>query len=699
MDLTAPVKTEGEASNSENSFIPRTLPLTPTSSAASSSPITPFAPNLGSLSSQLTPEEQTAAYKKANILALSHLAKRGGPNVKDMFSVQQKLQEFLTSLITLAGQKGPQLKVTVQMLVQNLVTGQITEEDFASRIESDLHSQHQPSLLPFLKNSVPHLKTRLQLQQVFMKEIVQRALAEKKNTSTNTSTSSSPLPTAPSSSSSSSSGTTTPSTNPPPSSQAVSLVTSSSSQPPPSILPSPAPAGFSIAGVGGTVAKPILIGGSAVTIGIPPSSSTSQPASTGKLTVAQSSNQITFENLGIKLPKVLCDQIAKLPLEQQKFVLTHHRKKVQQLKEQQAKQQLAASAKVTREQQQHGGSAKVVREQQQKLIREQQVSLMMGMNKQGSGFQNSGSDGKGKVSFASMKLIPGSSTSTTSLTSGTAGKKGKGKDPARGDIDEEEEVGMDILDEVGVNLQEETAQFLPPTMGEGAVSRSCKDVVFLNMSTLRQKVEAIMRLNGVQEISEETLVLLSHATQERIRDVVEKLTEISQHRTEVLKDDSNYQAQSEVRGQLRVLETIDRVIHKRKQERENEQTLRAAKSRSKGADPEKAAKIREEAKQIQQDEATRIRNESANRTALAAIGRKRPLPTNADDSVGGGTSAAVGSLEGGTSNNSLMTSSLFAPLVTTRAPKRHVTSRDLLFYMEQERETRKSLALYKILLK
>ena len=30
-------------------------------------------------------------------------------------------------------------------------TGTITEEEFAVRIESDLHSQHQPSLLPFLK--------------------------------------------------------------------------------------------------------------------------------------------------------------------------------------------------------------------------------------------------------------------------------------------------------------------------------------------------------------------------------------------------------------------------------------------------------------------------------------------------------------------------------------------------------------------
>jgi len=122
VDLSKPVKTEGEASTVENSFIPRSLSLQPSQpSLTNSSPITPFAPNLGSLSSQLTSEEHTAIYKKANIFALSALAKKGGPNTKDMFTVQQKLQEFLTSLITLAGQKGPQLKVTVQSLVQSLV--------------------------------------------------------------------------------------------------------------------------------------------------------------------------------------------------------------------------------------------------------------------------------------------------------------------------------------------------------------------------------------------------------------------------------------------------------------------------------------------------------------------------------------------------------------------------------------------------
>ena len=32
-----------------------------------------------------------------------------------------------------------------------LQTGQVSEDDFANQIEKDLQSQHQPSLLPFLK--------------------------------------------------------------------------------------------------------------------------------------------------------------------------------------------------------------------------------------------------------------------------------------------------------------------------------------------------------------------------------------------------------------------------------------------------------------------------------------------------------------------------------------------------------------------
>lgn len=151
IDLTRPLKTEGEASSGDNSATVSVAHCTPSSTAVvtttatttqastpsgntASDSSTSFgmfgAQSLSGMTSQmsLTPEEQSAAYRRANILALSALAKNGGPNAKEMLAVQQKLQEFLTSLISLAGQKGPELKVRVQQLVQNLVVSDFFKE-------------------------------------------------------------------------------------------------------------------------------------------------------------------------------------------------------------------------------------------------------------------------------------------------------------------------------------------------------------------------------------------------------------------------------------------------------------------------------------------------------------------------------------------------------------------------------------------
>ncbi len=46
------------------------------------------------------------------------------------------------------------------------------------------------------------------------------------------------------------------------------------------------------------------------------------------------------------------------------------------------------------------------------------------------------------------------------------------------------------MDFAGVNLQEETASFLPPTVGE-TTARTCKDELFLDASPLRRKVAPI----------------------------------------------------------------------------------------------------------------------------------------------------------------------------------------------------------------
>ena len=134
IDLTRPVKTEGEPSSltsapmaetntSGNHSLGSRDGLAPTPTSAESMGMAAFGTQMAGLGAQLqlTAEEQAAAYKKANVLALTALAKKGGPNAKEMLAVQQKLQEFLTSLIALAGQKGPELKVKVQLLVQNLV--------------------------------------------------------------------------------------------------------------------------------------------------------------------------------------------------------------------------------------------------------------------------------------------------------------------------------------------------------------------------------------------------------------------------------------------------------------------------------------------------------------------------------------------------------------------------------------------------
>ena len=114
--LSGPQGASGDASGDPSSTPSPSLPVSVASLGTFGSPLTALGSQLN-----LTAEEQSAAYRKANILALSALAKKGGPNAREMLAVQGKLQEFLTHLITLAGNSGQQLKSTVQMLVQQLV--------------------------------------------------------------------------------------------------------------------------------------------------------------------------------------------------------------------------------------------------------------------------------------------------------------------------------------------------------------------------------------------------------------------------------------------------------------------------------------------------------------------------------------------------------------------------------------------------
>ena len=330
-------------------------------------------------------------------------------------------------------------------------TGQINEEEFASRIESDLHSQHQPSLLPFLKvqppiiilcesidclldwvqSSVPHLKARLQLQQAIMKELLQRTLSEKKNTSVTTTPSTSTVPLTTATTVTTGPLTTGPLTTDPLTSTSTSSISASESltnipksttssagqlalPQQSSSLPS-VRTSSSVVSVSSSGTKPVVIGTSVPGLN---SNSSSQ------LIPAQVLNPVNLETLSRQLPKELRDQIAKLPRDQQIFVYSHHFKKLQLLKEQQMKQQ-----QQQQQQQQQVVSAKVVRERQQKLVQEQQVPLVVGVVKPVTPLKTAPTNvtDMKKAGFASMKLIPGQVGVTIVNTSPAASGKRKGK--------------------------------------------------------------------------------------------------------------------------------------------------------------------------------------------------------------------------------------------------------------------------------
>ncbi|KFP43834.1 Transcription initiation factor TFIID subunit 4B, partial [Chlamydotis macqueenii] len=185
----------------------------------------------------------------------------------------------------------------------------------------------------------------------------------------------------------------------------------------------------------------------------------------------------------------------------------------------------------------------------------------------------------------------------------------------------------DVTSMAGVNLNEENACILA-TNSEliGTVIRSCADEPFLSSEALQKKILNIGKRHDIMELNSDVVNLISHATQERLRGLLEKLTVIAQHRVSTHKGSDRYVVSSDTRAQLKFLEKLDHLEKQRKDEEEREMLLRAAKSRSNKEDPEQL-RLKQKAKEMQQLELAQMQQREANLTALAAIGprKKRPL--------------------------------------------------------------------------
>ncbi|CAL8102374.1 unnamed protein product [Orchesella dallaii] len=242
----------------------------------------------------------------------------------------------------------------------------------------------------------------------------------------------------------------------------------------------------------------------------------------------------------------------------------------------------------------------------------------------------------------------------------------------------------------GVNLAEETQKIMGSTEFVGTQIRSCRDETFIQASPIISKFKTIAAKYGLDETpSQDLTALLSHAVEERLKTLIEKLSVIAEHRMDVIKMDDRYEVTQDIKGQLRFLEELDKLERKRHDEQEREMLIRAAKSRSKSEDPEQA-KLKAKAKEMQRVQLEEMRQRDANLTALQAIGpRKKPkLDT------GGSHGSAVPSPLGASGASS----SLGRQQMALRPRLKRVNLRDLLFLLEHDKETMRSPFLYRNLL-
>lgn len=193
----------------------------------------------------------------------------------------------------------------------------------------------------------------------------------------------------------------------------------------------------------------------------------------------------------------------------------------------------------------------------------------------------------------------------------------------------------------GVNLAEESQKIMASGAElVGTQIRSCKDEAFFDTKTLSMKIGRLVKEHNLPEPSIDVVTLISHATQERLKDIVERLGVLAEHRAENLRLNPKYEVTNDIKGQMKFLAELDRIEKRRYEEQERELLLRVAKSRSKAEDPEQQ-KLRQKAKDMQRAEQEEVRQREANQTALLAIGPRKKLKCSGGSSISSFSQSSV----------------------------------------------------------
>lgn len=688
----APVKQSAQAGTTVVTSAPKPAPVQSVAVPTNVVTVTPVKPvntvttlNLSSLGTASAPSNELNLKTENSAAAQANLSPTMLENVK-------KCKNFLAMLIKLAcsGSQSPEMGQNVKKLVEQLLDAKIEAEEFTRQLYVELKSSPQPHLVPFLKKSVIALRQLMPDAQSFIQQCVQQTSSEVVTTTCTTTSTPSPVVTTAASSiqpekpvggsEAAVPGTVSMQTLKPlagPGGANTGVVTLHSVGPAAVpggttagtvVLQAPKPLVTSLQNTVTTVSlqpeKPV-VSGTAVTLALPsvPFGKTSAAA------VCLPSVKPVLTSAGTTSDKPVLGPPLQIKLAQPGPVLA-----------QPAGIPQAVKVKQLVVQQPSGGLAKQVTT----LTHSPALTIQKPGQKKVAVSTTIPTSQFSQASILKQITLPGNKI----LSLQSSVQKNKIKENGTISFRDEDDIN-DVTSMAGVNLSEENACILA-TNSElvGTLVQSCKDEPFLFIGALQKRILDIGKKHDITELNSDAVNLISHATQERLRGLLEKLTTIAQHRMTTYKASENYILSNDTRSQLKFLEKLDQLEKQRKDLEEREMLLKAAKSRSNKEDPEQL-RLKQKAKELQQLELAQIQQRDANLTALAAIGprKKRPLES------GSGSEGLKDNLFASGTSSLTASKQLVRPRIT------RICLRDLIFCMEQERDMKYSRALYLALLK
>ncbi|KAF1674410.1 TAF4B factor, partial [Pygoscelis papua] len=587
-----PVKPLSQTTNAVTSTVQPPAVIQPAAATASVTTVTAVKPSSTGTPVKLPvtgPPAQAISQKAVSVKAEGTTVAQTSASTEMLENVK-KCKNFLATLIKLAssGPQAPEMGQNVKNLVQNLLEAKIEPEEFTKKLYIELKSSPQPYLVPFLKKSMLALRQLMPNAQSFIQQCMQQPAPTQEAVST--CTSAAPAPSI---------------------AVATSAVATTS-------LPVIKPVSASVTVTASPVIKPVLVSASATaslqTVKAVPASAvvtaSLRPAASGLATTKATSgltaiqtvkpvftSAATTSSLQSAKPVLVSTAAssAATPLQPLKPVIgTPISIKISQpnsIVAQSVGAQQVVKVKQLVVQQPSGTIVKQVSTlpQPSTLTLQTSAEKRMPLNTLVQTNQFPAGSILKQITLPGNKIL--------SLQASPA-QKAKIKENGATSFSRDEDDINDVTSMAGVNLNEENACILA-TNSEliGTVIRSCADEPFLSSEVLQKKILNIGKRHDIMELNSDVVNLISHATQERLRGLLEKLTVIAQHRVSTHKGSDRYIVSSDTRAQLRFLEKLDHLEKQRKDEEEREMLLRAAKSRSNKEDPEQL-RLKQKAKEV-----------------------------------------------------------------------------------------------------